>query len=63
MKYDLLIVGQNYKTKLSREWQLVTLVDKREGLNAGKEDRNKEVIVRTGSRNLVYRRPGELRKP
>ena len=61
MKYSSLTQGANYRTKVGRDWQIVNLQSKREELNRGKTDREKEVVVRTGAGNLLYRTPGQLR--
>lgn len=63
MQYKSLKIGEQYKTKLSNAWQLVTLTSLRTELNEGKFDRDKQVLVRTGAGNIIYRRPGELRNP
>lgn len=63
MKYEHLTVGESYQTKIGGDWQLVVLQNKREELNAGKSSREVQVIVRTGAGNLIYRTPGQLRRP
>jgi hypothetical protein len=63
MKFEKLSVGKEYRSKVSGSWQVVTLTSKREEYNKGKLARDKEVLVRTGSGNTIYRSPGQLRLP
>jgi hypothetical protein len=58
MKKEQLKVGEQYRTKIGGDWQLVTLSSLRKDLPP-----SADVIVRTGAGNLIYRTPGQLRKP
>jgi hypothetical protein len=65
IKRAKLVVGNQYKTKISQEWQQVTLASMRDDVpnSSGTDVDRKEVLVRTGAGNLIYRSPGQLRLP
>ncbi len=67
MKRAKLMVGQAYKTKVSGDWQIVTLVSLRddvpEALHSLRPIEQKEVLVRTGAGNVIYRKASQLRLP
>lgn len=63
MKFIQLATGKQYRTKIGPQWQLVQLIDMREVHNVGKAERDKEVIVKSGAGNLIYRTAGQLKAP
>jgi hypothetical protein len=65
LKRTKLVVGNQYRTKIGKEWQQVTLASMRDDVpNSSMTDvERKEVLVRTGAGNLIYRSPGQLRLP
>lgn len=54
-----LVPGKQYKTKIGRDWQLVTVTTIRDEIPGIKPDG--DVIVRTGAGNLIYRSPRQLK--
>lgn len=63
MKRSKLVVGQSYRSKVSGDWQMVTLVSLRDDIpdSSMTDKERKEVLVRTGAGNVIYRSAGQLR--
>lgn len=60
MKYEKIALGGKYWTKVGKNWDMVTVTDRREALNVTLVERDRSVNVRTSKGNVVNRSVRQL---